>query len=148
MAAIKFGVSPSMQCLIDVTYVCWRRQILATIHNSPNIIARQNLLIYSTRLFRFFINYENCIVRLHRKDTKENVHSVYPSRIKLGFLSCGMRDAAIAACGMRQKRHISFLREHDSFYPFSTSLPRICYAVRQNESLHVAIHAANLYEFR
>ena len=27
------------------------------------------------------------------------------------------------ACGMRQRRHISFLCEHDSFYPFSTSLP-------------------------
>ena len=39
-----------MQCTIDVAYVCWRRQILAKIRNSPNspnIIARQNLLIYS-----------------------------------------------------------------------------------------------------
>ena len=61
LAAIKFGVSQnkviwrllnlasplSMQCTIDVTYVCWRRQILAKIPNSPNIIARQNLFIYS-----------------------------------------------------------------------------------------------------
>ena len=49
-----------------------------------------------------------------------------------------------AVCGMRQKRHISFLCEHDSFYPLCVTR---C-AVRQNESLHVAIHAANLYEFR
>ena len=52
-----------------------------------------------------------------------------------------MRDAA---CGMRQKRQISFLCEQDSFYPLCV----IRYAVQQNESLHVAIHAANLYEFR
>ena len=40
-------VSSSMQCTIDVTSVCWLRQILAKISNSPNTIARQNLLIYS-----------------------------------------------------------------------------------------------------
>ena len=67
LAAIKFDVSqnkviwrllnlaspPSMQCTIDVIYVCWR-QILAKTRNSPNspnIIPRQNLLIYSIRDF-------------------------------------------------------------------------------------------------
>ena len=51
LAAIKFGISPSMQCTINVTCVCWLQQILAKTRNSPNspnIIARQNLLIYST----------------------------------------------------------------------------------------------------
>ena len=51
LAAIKFGVSPSMQCTINVTDVCWRRQILAKVSNSPNIIAHQNLLIYSSKEF-------------------------------------------------------------------------------------------------
>ena len=59
--------------------------------------------------------------------------------LKLGFLLHGMHDAA---CGMRQTRHISFLCEHDSFYLLCV----IRYAVWQNELLHVAIHAANLYE--
>ena len=35
LASVKFGVSPSMQRTIDVTYVCWRPQILAKIRNSP-----------------------------------------------------------------------------------------------------------------
>ena len=52
MAAIKFGVSPRP---VDAVYdrrICWRRQILTKTRNSPNspnIIARQNLLIYSMR---------------------------------------------------------------------------------------------------
>ena len=33
--------------------ICWRRQILAKTHNSPNIMARQNLLIYSSTFFTF-----------------------------------------------------------------------------------------------
>ena len=57
LAAIKFGISPSMQCTINVTYVCWRRQILAKTSNSPNIIARQNLLIYSTHLLLDTLNF-------------------------------------------------------------------------------------------
>ena len=56
--AIKFGVSRSMQYrwtsltyvggdTIDVTYVCWWGQVLGKIRNSTNILAHQNLLIYS-----------------------------------------------------------------------------------------------------
>ena len=46
-----------MLCTIDVTYECCRRQILAKIRNSLNslnIIARQNLLIYSIILPHVF----------------------------------------------------------------------------------------------
>ena len=47
MAAIKFGVSlPPLYAVYD-RRIYWRRQILAKTRNSPNIIARQNLLIYS-----------------------------------------------------------------------------------------------------
>ena len=50
LAAIKFGVSPRPVCVVYDRRICWRRQILAKTRNSPNspnIIARQNLLIYS-----------------------------------------------------------------------------------------------------
>ena len=51
LAAIKFGVSPRPVYVVYDRRICWRRQILAKTRNSPNspnIIARQNLLIYST----------------------------------------------------------------------------------------------------
>ena len=51
LAAIKFGVSPRPVYAVYDRRICWRRQILAKTRNSPNspnIIARQNLLIYST----------------------------------------------------------------------------------------------------
>ena len=50
LAAIKFGVSPRPVYAVYDRRICWRRQILAKRRNSPNspnIIARQNLLIYS-----------------------------------------------------------------------------------------------------
>ena len=50
LAAIKFGVSPRPVCAVYDRRICWWRQILAKTRNSPNspnIIARQNLLIYS-----------------------------------------------------------------------------------------------------
>ena len=48
LAAIKFGVSlPPVYAVYD-RRIYWRRQILAKTRNSPNIIARQNLLIYSS----------------------------------------------------------------------------------------------------
>ena len=50
LAAIKFGVSPRPLYAVYDRRICWRRQILAKTRNSPNsanIIARQNLLIYS-----------------------------------------------------------------------------------------------------
>ena len=61
LAAIKFGVSqnkviwrllnlgvfPRPVYAVCDRRICWRRQILAKTRNSPNIIARQNLLIYS-----------------------------------------------------------------------------------------------------
>ena len=47
LVAIKFGVSPQPVYAVYDRRICWRRQILAKTHNSPNIIARQNLLIYS-----------------------------------------------------------------------------------------------------
>ena len=50
LAAIKFGVSPRPVYAVYDRRICWRRQILAKTRNSPNspnIIARQNLLIYS-----------------------------------------------------------------------------------------------------
>ena len=53
LAAIKFGVSPSMHCTINVRSRILAPQILAKTRNSPNspnIIARQNLLIYSSHL--------------------------------------------------------------------------------------------------
>ena len=53
LAAIKFGVSPRPVYAVYDRRICWRRQILAKTRNSPNsqnIIARQNLLIYSTYL--------------------------------------------------------------------------------------------------
>ena len=53
LAAIKFGVSrPPVYAVYD-RRIYWRRQILANTRNSPNspnIIARQNLLIYSTHM--------------------------------------------------------------------------------------------------
>ena len=52
LAAIKFGVSPRPVYAVYDRRICWRRQILAKRRNSPNspnIIARQNLLIYSIR---------------------------------------------------------------------------------------------------
>ena len=51
MAAIEFGVSPRPVYAVYDRRICWRRQILAKTRNSPNspnIIARQNLLIYSS----------------------------------------------------------------------------------------------------
>ena len=48
--AIKFGVSRRPVYAVYDRRICWRRQILAKTRNSPNspnIIARQNLLIYS-----------------------------------------------------------------------------------------------------
>ena len=53
LAAIKFGVSPRPVYAVYDRRICWRRQILAKRRNSPNspnIIARQNLLIYSILL--------------------------------------------------------------------------------------------------
>ena len=53
LAAIKFGVSPRPVYVVYDRRICWRRQILAKTRNSPNspnIIARQNLLIYSNRM--------------------------------------------------------------------------------------------------
>ena len=53
LAAIKFGVSPRPVYAVYDRRICWRRQILAKTRNSPNspnIIARQNLLIYSIKL--------------------------------------------------------------------------------------------------
>ena len=50
LAAIKFGVSLQPVYVVYDRRICWRRQILAKTRNSPNspnIIARQNLLIYS-----------------------------------------------------------------------------------------------------
>ena len=50
LAAIKFGVSPRPVYAVYDRRICWRRQMLAKRRNSPNspnIIARQNLLIYS-----------------------------------------------------------------------------------------------------
>ena len=50
LAAIKFGVSPRPVYVVYDRRICWRRQILAKTRNSPNspnIIALQNLLIYS-----------------------------------------------------------------------------------------------------
>ena len=47
LAAIKFGVDPRPVYAVYDRRICWRRQILAKTRNSPNIIARQNLLIYS-----------------------------------------------------------------------------------------------------
>ena len=56
LAAIKFGVSPRPVYAVYDRHICWRRQILAKRRNSrspnsPNIIARQNLLIYSISEF-------------------------------------------------------------------------------------------------
>ena len=53
LAAIKFGVSPRPVYAVYDRRICWRRQILAKRRNSPNspnIIARQNLLIYSINI--------------------------------------------------------------------------------------------------
>ena len=53
LAAIKFGVSPRPVYVVFDRRICWRRQILGKTRNSPNspnIIARQNLLIYSIAL--------------------------------------------------------------------------------------------------
>ena len=53
LAAIKFGVSPRPVYAVYDQRICWWRQILAntcTSPNSPNIIARQNLLIYSIHI--------------------------------------------------------------------------------------------------
>ena len=50
LAATKFGVSPRPVYAVYDRRICWRKQILAKRRNSPNspnIIARQNLLIYS-----------------------------------------------------------------------------------------------------
>ena len=52
LAAIKFGVSPPPVYVVYDRRIYWRRQILAKTRNSPNlpnIITRQNLLIYSIR---------------------------------------------------------------------------------------------------
>ena len=54
LTAIKFGVSPRPVYAVYDRRICWRRQILAKTRNSPNspnIIARQNLLIYSTSFY-------------------------------------------------------------------------------------------------
>ena len=47
LAAIKFGISPPPVYAVYDRRIYWRRQILAKTRNSPNIIARQTLLIYS-----------------------------------------------------------------------------------------------------
>ena len=48
LAAIKIGVSPRLVYAVYDRRMYWRRQILVKTRNSPNIIARQNLLIYSS----------------------------------------------------------------------------------------------------
>ena len=61
---------PSMQCTIDV-YVGGQRQILAKTRNSPNspnIIARQNLLIYSIWIHSFLAIFFLCF---HSKDYRK-----------------------------------------------------------------------------
>ena len=58
LAAIKFGVSPRPVYAVYDRRICWRRQILAKTRNSPNspnIIARQNLLIYSRCVHGHFL---------------------------------------------------------------------------------------------
>ena len=82
LAAIKFGISLSIQCTIDVTYVCWRCQILAKIRNSPNspnIIARQNLLIYSTYSgatnYLFCLFYCQCWACVHKCSKHQSYHN-------------------------------------------------------------------------
>ena len=63
LAAIKFGVSPPPVYAVYDRRIYWRRQILAKTRNSPNspnIIARQNLLIYSMwRDFNLNLVYSN-----------------------------------------------------------------------------------------
>ena len=51
LAAIKFGASLRPVYAVYDRRICWRRQILAKTRNSPNIIAHQNLLIYSSEKF-------------------------------------------------------------------------------------------------
>ena len=66
LAAIKFGVSPRPVYAVYDRRICWRRQILAKTRNSPNspnIIARQNLLIYSISQFAIkasFLKFDMC----------------------------------------------------------------------------------------
>ena len=58
LAAIKFGVSPWPVYAVYDRRICWQRQILPktrNLPNSPNIIARQNLLIYSNALSEYFV---------------------------------------------------------------------------------------------
>ena len=83
-----------MQCTIDVTYVCWRGQILAKVRNlpnSPNIIPRQNLLIYSIWRdgilnCRFGLNCLGSRLRFHKGDDFVVVVLVLVLAVVVGFL--------------------------------------------------------------
>ena len=94
-----FSTKLSMQCTIDVTYACWRRQILAKIRNSPNsphIIAHQNLLIYSIAKCNdhYHISclaeciHMKCIVIILRKVTDDQVVRTGVSRYRYKIFYC------------------------------------------------------------
>ena len=64
LAAIKFGVSLRPLYAVYDRRICWWRQILAKTRNSPNspnTIARQNLLIYSNLWERFALLVTLCL---------------------------------------------------------------------------------------
>ena len=65
LAAIKFGVHPPLVYAVYDRRIYWRRQILAKTRNSPNIIARQNLLIYSIGSDAFHFHYYFFLVLIY-----------------------------------------------------------------------------------
>ena len=85
LAAIKFGVSPPPVYAVYDRRIYWRRQILAKTcnsPNSPNIIARQNLLIYSIQIHQNTIKISQLA-----DDTTIIVQDIKSVEAVLGFLS-------------------------------------------------------------
>ena len=79
MAAIKFGVSPPPVYAVYDRRIYWRRQILAKTRNSPNspnIIARQNLLIYSIWFFSNSQVADKFTIYRFKDTTKSSIQSL------------------------------------------------------------------------
>ena len=97
MAAIKFGVSPPPVYAVYDRRIYWRRQILAKTRNSPNspnIIARQNLLNYSIlcRLvypgYVAFCTCYNCVTQDKNLTALTEFSAIYNSECSNSLFGC------------------------------------------------------------
>ena len=90
MAAIKFGVSPQPVYAVYDRRICWQQQILVKTRNSPNspnIIARQNLLICSIYyICHFGIWFEKWSCWIHVRMAPEPIVSKKMTSVHNGLM--------------------------------------------------------------